>query len=64
MQKERLFSDESPSWMGGTITVESTVDVGTKFEIIFKNYNMDNKLIIAIMMTIFQFIGKEIYRII
>jgi hypothetical protein len=25
---------------------------------------MDNKLIIAIMMTIFQFIGKEIYRII
>jgi hypothetical protein len=47
--------------MGGTITVESMVDVGTKFEIIFKNYNMDNKLIIAIIDddTIFQFIGKR-----
>jgi hypothetical protein len=37
------------------------VDVGTKFEIFFKNYNMDNKLIIAIIDddTIFQFIGKR-----
>jgi hypothetical protein len=34
--KELAFPDESPSWMGGTITVESMVDVGTKFEIIFK----------------------------
>jgi hypothetical protein len=37
------------------------VDVGTKFEIIFKNYNMDNKLIIAIIDDdIFQFIGKNL----
>jgi hypothetical protein len=37
------------------------VDVGTKFEIILKNYNMDNKLIIAIIDDdIFQFIGKRL----
>jgi hypothetical protein len=35
MQKE-WFSWRKPEGMGGTITVESMVDVGTKFEIIFK----------------------------
>jgi hypothetical protein len=62
MQRSWLFLTKAQvEGMGGTITVESMVDVGTKFEIIFKNYNMDNKLIIAIIDddTIFQFIGKR-----
>jgi hypothetical protein len=45
---------------GITITVESMVDVGTK--LFLKNYNMDNKLIIAIIDddTIFHYIGENI----
>jgi hypothetical protein len=46
--------------MGGTITVERLM-LEQNLKLFFKNYNMDNKLIIAIIDddTIFQFIGKR-----